>query len=164
MKISRPFLSCILPLFAITLTAVMTSGCVPTVAGDGAGFSIAYVAGELQAQEELSIDEAWPATVRALEALELTVKEQDKDALSGKAIAYGADDKKITVRLRRDAAGVTSFKIRVGLWGDQEFSMTILEKIEAEAGLGSMPSGQVRSPITERPANGPAPAPRESLY
>jgi Protein of unknown function (DUF3568) len=136
------------------------SACVPTIAGAGAGFSIAYVAGELQAQEELSIDQAWPATIQALEGLELSVKEQDKDALSAKAIAYGADDKKITVRLRRDSDGVTSFKIRVGLWGDQEFSMTILEKIEEAAGFGKAISTTNKS----APTKGPAPAPREALY
>lgn len=151
-------------LFLLTLSIFAICSCVPTIAGNGAGYSIAYVAGELQAQEEISIDEAWPATIRALEALELQVKEQDKDSLSGKAVAYGADDKKITVRLRRDSAGVTSFKIRVGLWGDQSFSMTILERIEEEGGLGAAPKGQPRVPLLERPANGPAPAPRESLY
>ncbi len=148
----------------MALCVSLLTSCVPTIAGSGAGYSIAYVAGELQAQEELSIDEAWPATIRALESLELQVKDQDKDSLSGKAVAYGADDKKITVRLRRDSAGVTSFKIRVGLWGDQAFSMTILEKIEEEGGLGSAPKGRPRVPLIERPANGPAPAPRESLY
>ena len=158
-------------------------GCVPTLAGDGDG-SIAYVAGELQAQEALSIDDSWSATIRALEALELNVKEQDKDALSAKAVAYGSDDKKVTVRLRRESADITGLKVRVGLWGDKGFSMTILEKIEEEAGVGMAQSKSVRSrpetkpfkkPLTPNEAqlpedflpgleDGPAPAPRESLY
>lgn len=155
-------------LLALCLMIVATSSCVPTIAGGGgSGVSVAYIAGELQAQEDLSIDEAWPATIRALENLELRVKEQDKDSLSAKAVAYGADDKKVTVRLRREAAGVTSFKIRIGLWGDQAFSMTILDKIEEEAGLGGVPVvGRTDQPA-KRPAiqaDGPAPVERENLY
>lgn len=164
-----------------------TSACVPTLAGESDG-SIAYVAGELQAQEGLSINDAWSATVRALQALELDVKEQDKDALSAKAVAYGADDKKVTVRLRRESAESTGVKIRVGLWGDKGFSLTILDKIEEEAGISptlnaAMPSKPASSrgepiPFKKRPLideapdaaeeapleGGPAPAPRESLY
>lgn len=155
-------------IISLATTILTVTACVPTIAGGGAGFSVAYVAGELQGQEDLSIDEAWPAVIRALENLELRVKEQDKDSLSAKAVAYGADDKKVIVRLRRESAGTTSFKIRVGFWGDQAFSVTILDKIEEEAGLGTVPVGKKAPHIpAERrplPADGPAPAERESLY
>ena len=137
------------------LLASLTTACVPTLAGDGDG-SIAYVAGELQAQEALSIDDSWSATIRALEALELNVKEQDKDALSAKAVAYGSDDKKVTVRLRRESADTTGLKVRVGLWGDKGFSMTILEKIEEEAGIGMVQSKSARSRPETKPFNTPS--------
>jgi hypothetical protein len=143
---------------------LLITGCVPTVVGGGDGSSVAYVAGELQADELLSIDTCWQATIQALESLELDIKEQEKDGLSAKAIAYGADDKKVTVRLRREDEDRTSLKIRVGLWGDQRFSTVVLEKIEQFAtgrdGIGKTE----RIPAKLPESAGPAPAERSSLY
>lgn len=120
-------------LISILLAACIgiTSGCLPLLAGGAAGgISVAYVANELQAQEETSIQEAYAATIEALEELGLTVTSKEKDALTSKIIASGAEDKEITVRLERQTDYVTTIRIRVGLIGDRGFSMLILEKIE----------------------------------
>jgi hypothetical protein len=123
-------------LFAILVISLCS--CIPLLAGGTAGgFSVAYVAGELQTHEPVTIDEGYMSAQRALEGLELKVTDREKDALTAKVVAYGAEDKKITVRLERQSDNLTIVKIRVGLLGDQDYSLTVLDRMEQELGLSN---------------------------
>lgn len=136
---------------ALGLSLLLT-GCIPLLAGGAAGgFSVAYVAGELQAEEEVSIDEAYMAAQRALEGLELTVTTREKDAMTAKVIAVGAEDKQITVRLERKANLITTVKIRVGMLGDQQYSLLILDRIESQLGVSNGVRPQEQMPYDNSP-------------
>lgn len=96
----------------------------------GAG-TVAYVGGELKTAEQVSMDRAWNASLRAMEDLEFRVTKSHKDALAGEITARRADDTKITVRLKKQTDQVTEIRIRVGTFGDETLSRLIYDKIKS---------------------------------
>lgn len=139
-----PFVTGFARTVVIGALILFAGACVPLMVGGSSGASVAYVAGEMQAQEDVSLDEAWIATRRALQTLELDVTVDEKDSLSAHLVGRGAEDKKISVRLERVSPRTTTVKIRVGIIGDQAFSMQVLDQIEEELGLnGGAPHAQL---------------------
>ena len=119
--------------FVLVLLAgvgVFVSGCLVAAVGVGAAGTVAYVKGDLEAVEAAKLDNVYKATEKALDALELKVIEKRKDELSGKFIVRDAQDKKITIGLTATAEGTTKLSIRVGLFGSEEKSRLIYEKIK----------------------------------
>ncbi len=113
--------------------SVLVSGCVAAVvggaaAGAGAG-TVAYIKGELRAMEPVSFDRAWSASKGALDSMDFVITEEDRDAVKGKLLALGVDNKKVRISLKRESAKVTRVNIRVGTFGDETVSRFILEKI-----------------------------------
>ena len=119
----------------IFAAGLLLCSCVPTVVGGTEGYNVAYVAGELQAAEEVGIDHAWNGTEQALQDLGLVVTSKDKDDLSGSLVARGSEGKTVTVRLERLQSDRTMLRIRVGTFGDQNLSTAILDRIEERLGL-----------------------------
>lgn len=123
---------------AMIIAACLLSGCIPLlVGGAAAGGTYAYVAGEMQVTEEVPLDVLWLASEEALRELELTVVSKDKDGLSGAIRARGSEDKAITVRLEKKAPSVTTIRIRVGVFGDEQYSRLILQKIRQQTPYGN---------------------------
>ena len=119
--------------FIMILSLTLFTGCAAVLIGAGAGAgagTVAYVAGELKAQEEVSLNRAWNASVRAMEDLEFTITSKEKDAFNAKLTARGAGDKKIQVKLKKQVEKVTEIRIRIGVFGDESMSRQILEKIK----------------------------------
>lgn len=118
---------------SILLGLILTSngGCVAALlVGGGAGAgTVAYLKGELKSMEDASLDKTWKAAQKALEDVELTVTSKQKDAISAKLIAYGVNDKKTEVTLKKASGNLTEVRIRVGIFGDESLSRLILEKI-----------------------------------
>ena len=113
---------------------VACGGCAVFLIGAGAAIgagTIAYVKGELQAAERVTMDRAWSATTGALDELKLKIISAKRDELSGLVIARTADDRKVEIRLKRQANDTTEFRIRVGPIGDEVLSRTIYEKIKS---------------------------------
>ncbi len=81
-------------------TMVLNEGCMVAAVGLGAAGTIAYVRGDLQAVESESIDDVYEATLKAMKELELLPTRKSKDALGAEIVAYDAQDKKITIRLK----------------------------------------------------------------
>lgn len=107
------------------------SGCVAVMAGAGAGAAVAYVRGDLDATLDANFDKSVRAANRAIEALKYAKISQKEDALVAVIVARNARDKKIELRLAKQTDGVTKIKIRVGTFGDEELSLTILDKVKA---------------------------------
>jgi hypothetical protein len=97
--------------------------------GLGAAGTIAYVRGDLQVSEPEPIDVVYDATLKALEALELPVTSQSKDALVAEIITYDAQGKKIRIKLKASTDKTTQLSIRVGVFGSETKSRLIYEKI-----------------------------------
>ena len=110
---------------------LFTSGCLAVVAGAGAGAAVAYVRGDLQASLDASFGQALIAANQAVQQLQFAKVSEKKDALEGTIIARNADDKKIEIRLENAGAEVAKVSIRVGTFGNETLSLTVLEKIKA---------------------------------
>lgn len=109
-------------------------GCVAAAVAVGAAAgvgTVVYVNGELDTVVEATVDQAWKATNAAVEDLEFTTTETNKDALSAEHISRTAQDKKIRIRLDHETDTTTRIRIRVDTFGNEELSRTILDKIKA---------------------------------
>lgn len=118
----------------VVLSAAMLacSGCVAVVAAGAAGAAaVAWVRGELQTTLPAHLDRSYAAAKEAVEDLQFVKVSEKKDALLGVVVARNAADKKIEIKLENLAGNVTKVGIRVGVVGDQELSLAILEKIKA---------------------------------
>ena len=114
--------------------AVLLEGCMLAVVGVGAAGTVAYVRGDLESVESENIDAVYEAALKALQELELLPTQKSKDALGAEIIAYDAQDKKITIRLKSMADGTTKLSIRIGVFGSETKSRLIYQKIRDNLG------------------------------
>ena len=114
-------------LLGLSLTAL--SGCILAAAGAGAG-AVAYVRGELEANVDHDYNAVVEATRGALADLEFARVSENKDALKAVMISRTAMDKKVEVTLSNSGKKLTNIKIRVGVFGDEQVSMSILDRIK----------------------------------
>ena len=112
----------------VALLATMgASGC----ATKGTSSAIAYVRGDLDATLSVPLESALRATNRAVTQLEFSNVSERKDFLLAIVVARNAADKKIEIRLERDADSTTKMKIRVGAFGDEALALATYTKISA---------------------------------
>ncbi len=125
-------------LLTIGMAAVLlalANGCALFVVGAAAGVAgaggYAYYKGEVKATEPTSLDRVWNATRAAMKDLEFPVTSQGKDALEGDLTARNASGKKIEIEMTKISDSATELRIRVGTFGDEALSRTILAKINS---------------------------------
>jgi hypothetical protein len=106
------------------------SGCLAVAAGAGAG-AVAYVRGELEANLSNDYDKVVNAARSAIKDLEFAKVSENKDALKAELVARTAMDKKVVISISNSGKKLTNIKIRVGVFGDEPLSMSILDKIKA---------------------------------
>jgi hypothetical protein len=112
--------------------AGLGSGCVAIVAaGAGAG-TVAYLRGELEATLSGNLAQTNKAVNRAVEELKFVRISENQDALLALTVVRNAADQRIEVR--QDVVGekLTRVRIRVGVFGDEKLSRTLLERIQAK--------------------------------
>lgn len=142
------------------LLGLCCSGCTALmIAGAGAAGAAgyAYLNGELEKSYPVSVGQAWPAVTTAVEELGMPVVKQSVDDLGGRLETVTADGKKVVIKLEARPT-VTTIKVRVGLFGDKNRSIMILDRIDqklmgsaARATSAATPGGG-----TEEPAPWPA--------
>jgi len=121
----------LITLLATAIAAVYLSGCAAVIIGGAAGAgTYAYIRGEMKGNENATLDRTWSATQAAMKDLEFSVMTQQKDALQGRLVARTALDKKIEINLIKISDNLTEVRIRVGTFGDQTLSHTIVQSIE----------------------------------
>lgn len=106
------------------------SGCIVAAAGAGAG-AVAYVRGELEANLNTDYNKVVDSARNTIKDLEFAKVSENKDALKCVLVARTAMDKKVEVTVTNSGKKLTNIKIRVGLFGDESLSLSILEKIKA---------------------------------
>jgi hypothetical protein len=108
------------------------TGCVVVVAGAAGAGAVAYVRGEMQASVEHDLNATFQASQRALEGLQFARIHDKQSGVDAQLISRTALDKKVEIKLKKITEGLTKVQIRVGVVGDQELSLTIMERIKAE--------------------------------
>lgn len=118
---------------------VMTCGCaalVAAIAGAGVGVATyAYVTGDLKIEYPRPYDTVWEATLKALGDLNMTVEEKTKGSLEGKIKARRASGTAVKIKVKNKGPKLTIVKIRVGLFGDKESSIAIMDAIDNYLGV-----------------------------
>ncbi len=127
----NPMKKQLIALSIVAAASLLLQGCVALVAGAAAGTGVAYFGGELKSNEPVSIDKAWSATEKAVTAMEFKPVSKKKDSLAAQYEVIGAADKRVTIKLKNTGDKVTEVRIRVGTFGDESFSRTILTKIQS---------------------------------
>lgn len=127
------------PVFAalvLSASLAATPGCFLVAVGAagaaGAG-TVAYVRGELDASLGKQYDAVVNAADAAVGQLQLAKVRESRDFYTSVIEARTADDKKVEIRVTKEADNLTRVRIRIGLFGDEGKSRGILEKIQADA-------------------------------
>lgn len=115
---------------ALTATVTLNSGCIAVAAGAAGAGAVAYIRGELDATVGNSYEATVRAANKAIEQLEFAPIGTRRDALSAKITARTAQDKKVEIEVTKVGNDLTRIQIRIGVFGDEKVSMTILEKIK----------------------------------
>ena len=121
----------VLAVLALGATVMLNSGCLLVAAGAAGAGTVAYVRGELTASLGNEFGAVTKATGRAIEQLKFAKVSESADALSAQFVVRTAQDKKIEIVLTKVGEELTKVEIRVGVFGDETVSMTILDKIKA---------------------------------
>jgi hypothetical protein len=96
----------------------------------GAG-TVAYVRGELDATLGNPYSPVVDAAARAMTQLQFATVSESRDAFNAEIIARTSQDKKIDITLSRQGDDLTQLKIRIGLFGNEEESRAILDRIKS---------------------------------
>jgi hypothetical protein len=121
----------VLALLALA-TLPLLNGCVVVAAGAVGAGAVAYVRGELESSLEADLDAAYAGAQRALAKLEFAKIEESRSGVDARLVHRTALDKRVEIKLKKVTDRLTKIEIRVGVVGDQELSLTLLDKIRAE--------------------------------
>lgn len=125
------------PLSRAALAAVLlgvtalTTGCVAVVAAGAAGAGVAWVRGALETTVDHDLDRTYRASQRALRSLEFAVVNEGKTSVDASLKARTALDKKVEIQLKQAGSGSTHVSIRVGVFGDEQMSLAILDRMKS---------------------------------
>lgn len=128
---ASPRVRLVLALLALAALPLL-NGCVVVAAGAVGAGAVAYVRGELESSLEANLDTAYASTQRALARLEFAKIEENRSGVDARLVHRTALDKKVEIKLKKVTDRLTKIEIRVGVVGDQELSLTLLDKIRAE--------------------------------
>jgi hypothetical protein len=118
-------------IFAALLLLPLLPGCVAVLAGSAGAGTIAWVEGRLDAPLDVSLDKAEHAVNRAVTDLQFARVSETKDGLTATLTVRTAEDKKVTIKIVRVGELTSRVQIRVGVFGDKDQSLIILDKIKA---------------------------------
>lgn len=113
------------------LAAAGLTGCVAVVAAGAAGTGVAWYSGRLEANLDHDLDTVFAASQKALTRLEFANISHKTSRLDARLVSRTALDKKVEITLQKVTDRSTKVMIRVGVFGDETLSMSILDKIKA---------------------------------
>ncbi len=114
------------------ISAAGLTGCVAVVAAGAAGTGVAWYRGRLEANLDQNIETVFAASQKALTRLEFANISNKKSTVDAQLVSRTALDKKVEITLQKVTDRSTKVMIRVGVFGDETLSMSILDKIKAE--------------------------------
>ncbi len=113
------------------LVGLAAAGCAAFVAGGvavGAGIGTAeYIQGELKQAYAASMEKTWDACVAVAQNLKMKVSEKSIDNMDKNRMIKGEtqDEKDFQIALESLGPDVTQVKVRIGIFGDEEYSQKI---------------------------------------
>ncbi len=114
----------------LTVPMVLQTGCLVVAAGAAAAGTVVYVRGDLKATLPNSYDTVVKAANQAIDSLRFRKTEEEGDALKTEIEARTGTDTGVDIDIVRVSDSLTEVHIRVGVFGDEAMSLTILEKMK----------------------------------
>jgi len=121
----------ILVALLLGVSAAGLTGCIAVVAAGAAGTGVAWYSGRLEANLDQNIEAVFAASQKALTRLEFANISNKKSTVDAQLVSRTALDKKVEITLQKVTDRSTKVMIRVGVFGDETLSMSILDKIKA---------------------------------
>lgn len=124
----------------LLVTVAGLTGCVAaaiTGAAAAGGAGAAYVMGKLRADVQATPTRIAEATRRAFGTYMIKVDEYKTTELDARVTGYTANDKKITVTVKRETDLISELVIQVGLFGEEDFSNLLYDEIKKQLAQGS---------------------------
>lgn len=117
----------------LCILAISTmSGCVALAVGGAAGAAgVMYHEGRLVDKVNAPLEKAYNASLAMLDSKKLVVTSKSADIANAHIKSKYADDKEIWIDIEAITSEVCEIKIRVGVFGDQDRSIDLLEGIKA---------------------------------
>ena len=129
-------------LLVMGIMVTTQSGCLVAAAGAAVG-GVAYAKGDLDAIVDGNVDQAFDATKAAFEELKMPLLSSNNGAGEAKVEARVGTDNKATVNIKGQSEKASKVTIRVGTFGDEAISQSILEKIKANLSKGASKSASL---------------------
>ena len=132
MKTHAKSLSSLLAALACAAVISLTSGCFLVAVGAagaaGAG-TVAYIRGDLSVTLDQGYEAVANATERAVDQMHFAKISETRDATAAELVLRNAQDKRIDLKLTKQADQLVKLQIRVGTFGDETISRAILDRI-----------------------------------
>jgi len=117
----------------LAVTLLVTVGCRLLFLGGVVGATVgtvAYIDGKLEDTLGNPYEHVVTATEKAITQLGFAQPEERKDSLSATFVTHSARGDRVEISLTNISDSATKVSIRINTFGDQEISMTILDKIK----------------------------------
>ena len=75
------------------------------------------------------------AAERTLRKMDLSVSHVAATEIDGIVTARTAQDREVTIKVDKQGDGVSHVSLRVGMLGDEQISLAVLERLERELGV-----------------------------
>lgn len=105
------------------------SSCIVAAAGAGGGAAL-YIKGKSKTTENASLARAWSASIRACKQTSLHIIKKHKNKSDAEISARNKNDEKVVISLKSVASNKTEISVRVGLPGDEDFSIKLHTRIK----------------------------------
>ncbi len=122
-------------LILLLFTAMGGTGCALfLVAGAGAAMGVGaaqYIGGELKQAYAAPMEKTWNASLAAVEELKMKPSEKSIDNTDQNRVIKGKtqDGRDFQISLEAMAKDVTMVKVRIGVFGDEDYSKKVQEAI-----------------------------------
>jgi Protein of unknown function (DUF3568) len=130
---SSAILSRTLATLALAFTLTLGSGCFLFVVGAGAAAgagTVAYIKGELDATLPNNYNAVADASAKAIDEMHFALVSQSRDSAGALVTARTVEDTRIMINVEVVDTNLTKVRIRVGTFGDEALSRSILDQIK----------------------------------
>lgn len=117
-------------IYVLILLYFIDSGCAAVVVGAGVGTGVAWYKGKLEETVSASVPHVHQAVKAGLRDLNIAITEDRHDTLTAEVRGELADGKKVSIDAKSVGSSTTKLTIRVGTFGDKDFSLRIRDAIK----------------------------------
>ena len=113
------------------LLLLCVTGCVAVAITAAAVTGVVYLSSEATKSYAATVDDVCEATIRVMDGLELPVLEQRRSGDGWRLRSRRATDaEEVKIQIVPSGENLTEVKVRVGVFGDKEYSTDLLVAIE----------------------------------